>query len=134
MRGRRSNWRWVVVIGLSVLVWRWCRSSDPQVEAEWHVKLAPDADDAWVAKLHGVKVLDAEPLFVRSAALLAADRSAATARSGRAMPDLSSWQRVRVRGTRSAVRRTLSGLQRSPDVITAFEAPKAELPVVRAAG
>jgi len=125
MRRQRSKWWWIAAIGITALVWRWCRSSDERVEATLHVKLAPGA-----LPLDDATVLDSEPLFVRPATALAEDHALATRRSGQPMPDLSAWRRVRVRGARSAIDRALVRLRERADVMTAFEAPRPELPFV----
>ena len=46
------------------------------------------------------------------------------------MPDLAGWRRVRVRGPRAEIDRTLARLRARRDVLSVFEAPRAELPVV----
>ncbi len=130
MRRRRSKWWWIAAIGITALVWRWCRSSDERVEANLHVKLAPGAMQRWAPSLDDATVLDAAPLFVRPATALAEDHAMATIRSGQPMPDLSGWRRVRVRGARGAIDRALADLRARADVITAFEAPRPELPFV----
>ncbi len=96
-----------------------------------HVKLAPGAGESWSAGLGGVEVVDAQRLFARPASSLALDRAVAAASAGRSMPDLGAWRRLRVRGSRAAIDRALAGLRARHDVITAFEAPRAELPFVR---
>jgi Subtilase family len=130
MRRQRSKWWWVAAIGITALVWRWCRSSDAQVDAVFHVKLAPGATQQWAPPLDDATVLDAGPLFVRPATALAEDQAMATSRSGQPMPDLSGWRRVRVHGPRSAIDRALVRLRDDANVLTAFEAPRPELPFV----
>jgi len=127
MRRARSKWGWVAAVGIAALAWRWC-SSDEAIEATLHVKLVPGAMQQWAPALGDATLLDSEPLFVRPATALAEDRATASAGSGQPMPDLSAWRRVRVRGARSAVDRALVGLRARADVMTAFEAPKPELP------
>lgn len=95
------------------------------------MKLAPGAmPQQWVPPLDDATVLDAEPLFARPATALAEDRMTASARGGQPMPDLSRWRRVRVRGARGAIDRALVRLRERADVMTAFEAPRPELPFV----
>ncbi len=126
MRIRASKWWWVAVIGTSALLERSCHSTQeraPQQHADGaetvlHVKLAPGAS----------ALADSEPLFARPPSELAADRATAAAQSGEPMPDLSAWRRVTVHGDRSAVDRALADLQARADVISAFEAPRPELP------
>jgi hypothetical protein len=132
MRTRRSKWWWwIAAAAIIALAWRWCRSSDERVEAILHVKLAPAAmEHEWAPPLEDATVLDTEPLFSRPATALADDHVVATLRSGQPMPDLSAWRRVRVRGPRSAIDRALVRLRERADVMTAFEAPRPELPFV----
>lgn len=130
MRRQRSTWWWIAAIVIAALLWRWCRSSDQRIEATLHVKLAPGATRQWAPPLDDVTVLDTEPLFVRPETALAEDRVTATRRSGQPMPDLSGWRSVRVRGARSAIDRALALLRAREDVMTAFEAPRPELPFV----
>ena len=132
MRKRRSKWWWMAAILLAALVWRWCRSSDERVDAIFHVKLAPGASQQWAPAppLDDAEVLANEPLFTRPEAALAADRASASAQSGQPMPDLSGWRRVQVRGARSVIDRALERLRSSAGVLTAFEAPRPELPFV----
>jgi hypothetical protein len=111
-------------MGVGALVWRAsCGSCEERIETTLHVELAPGA-----APLDDPTVIENEPLFVRSADELAKDHEAAALRTGEPMPDLTAWRRVRVRGTRSAIDRELSDLRSRADVVTAFEAPRAELP------
>jgi hypothetical protein len=134
MRKRRSKWWWVVAVGVTALVWRWCHSSDEQVEAFLHVKLAPGATSAqWEPSVGDATLVGSEPLFVRSPAALADDHETAAARTGEPMPDLRAWRRVQVRGTRKAIERALDDLRARDDVATAFEAPRPELPFVPSA-
>jgi subtilisin family serine protease len=130
MRKQRSKWWWMVAIVITALVWRWCRSPEERIETTLHVKLAPAAIPRWSPSFDDATVLDSEPLFVRPATALAADRVTASARSGQPMPDMSAWRRVRVRGSRSAIDRELARLREREDVLTAFEAPRPELPFV----
>src|SRR4029077_14551507 len=90
------------------------------VETIIHVELAP-----------GATMADSEPLFVRSESELAKDHDMAAALSGEPMPALRAWRRVHVKGTRSTIDKELARLRDRSDVITAFEAPVAELPLVR---
>lgn len=129
-RKQRSKWWWVAAAVLFALVWRWCRSSDERIETTLHVKLAPGAAEPWAAPLDDAEVLATGPLFDRSEAALTADRATASAQSGRPMPDLRGWRSVRLRGERPAIDRTLARLRDQPAVLTAFEAPVAELPFV----
>ena len=129
-RKQRSKWWWVAAAVLTALVWRWCRSSDERIETTLHVKLAPGAAEPWAAPLDDAEVLVTGPLFDRPEAALTADRATASAQSGRPMPDLRGWRSVRLRGERPAIDRTLARLRDQPAVLTAFEAPVAELPFV----
>jgi serine protease len=129
-RRRQSKWWWVVALGMVALVWRWCRPSDERVDATLHLKLAADATGEWASDLEDATVIGFEPLFVRPAAALATDRMTASTLSGEPMPDLGAWRQVRVRGSQSAIERALARLRARPDVVTAFEAPRPELPFV----
>ncbi|MBS2011709.1 MAG: S8 family serine peptidase [Deltaproteobacteria bacterium] len=120
---------------MTALAWRWCASEEP-AEVVLHVELAEGAalassatSEAW-GEVAGVKVVDSGPLFTRPAAELARDHDAAVARAGHALPDLSAWRRVRLRGSRDALDRALDRIRRRSDVVTAFEAPRVELPFV----
>lgn len=128
MRKQRSKWWWVLAVGILALIWRCSRTSDERIETTLHVKLAPGTVEPWAPSLDEEPVLDAEPLFDRSPDALAADRATAASRSGEPMPDLSAWRRVRVRGDRNAIDHALDGLRARGDVLTAFEAPRPELP------
>jgi hypothetical protein len=119
MRRRRSKSWWIAAVAASALVWAWCRSGDESIETFIHVELAP-----------GATVESSEAMFVRAESALAADHDTAAARSGEPMPDLRAWRRVRVKGDRKAIDRELARLRAREDVITAFEAPHAELPFV----
>src|SRR4029079_11145404 len=92
-----------------------------------HVELAPGASGAW-ARVPGV--VGAVPLFSRSPAALAIDRLVASVHSGRPMPDLGRWRRVRLRGTHGEIERALARLAASPDVVEAFVPPVAELATI----
>jgi hypothetical protein len=59
MPRQRSKWWWIAALGMTALVWRWCRSSPEHVEATLHVKLAPGATPQWAPPLDDATVLDA---------------------------------------------------------------------------
>lgn len=131
MRRRRSKWWWIAAVVIIAIVWRWCRSSEERIETTLHVKLAPAAQQQeWASALEDATLLDSEPLFARPQVELAKDRGVASLRSGQPMPDLSTWRRVHVKGTRSAIDHAVERLGARADVITAFEAPRPELPFV----
>ena len=97
------------------------------VEVTAHVKLRDSASSGWT-RLRGVAAT--ERLFARSPVTLALERMAAAVRSGRAMPDLGRCRRVRLRGTREEIARTLAALEASRDVAVSFVPPVAELATV----
>ena len=88
MRKRRSKWWWVLALGVTALVWRWCRSSDEALDVMLHVKLARVTSEEWLSRLDDATVLDTEALFLREAAALRliADHLSAR-REGRADAD-----------------------------------------------
>lgn len=118
---------------LLLLAIRLCgRDRDAAVEeVVAHVELAPGAGSAW-ARVNGV--IGAAPLFSRSPAALALDRVAAAVRSGRPMPDLARWRRVRLRGTHAEIDRALAALAARPEVIEAFVPPVPELATLARTG
>ena len=128
MRKQRSKWWWGLAVVILVLVWRRCRPTGESIEATIHVKLAPGVAGQWAPSLDDATMLGEGPLFVRSADALAADQATASRRSGEPMPDLTAWRSVRVRGDRKAIDHALESLQARSDVLTAFEAPRPELP------
>ena len=96
----------------------------PTVEVEVHVKLAAGARaTAAGPALTGGAIVAERPLFERPAAALAADRALALATSGEAVPDLTAWRVVTVRGSRAAIARSVARLEARPDVARAFVAP-----------
>lgn len=103
----------------------------PIEETVAHIELAPGATGAWT-RIPGV--VGATPLFSRSPAALALDRMVAAVRSGRRMPDLARWRRVRLRGTHAEVERALAALAASPDLIEAFLPPVPELATLARTG
>src|SRR5687767_3479913 len=123
---RRSKLFWVAVVGAVAGTWHWCGSSDEPMEAELHVKLAPGASFTSVPALDHASVLDEGRLFTRSESALAKDREDCPS-----CPDLSTWRRVQIKGSRKAIEKAIATLNAREDVVTAFEAPKAELAVVR---
>jgi subtilisin family serine protease len=123
MRRRRLLIAAVLVL---VLV-RLCRDDEAAVEVIAHVKLRDGAGAAWTG-IDGVAA--AERLFARSPVALALERVAATVRSGREMPDLGRWRRVRLRGSRGEVARALATLEKHRDVAAAFVPPVPELATV----
>ncbi len=129
MRRRRSKWWWVAAAAAVGVVWRFCGSSDETIESTFHIKLAPNA--TWSGSVDHAAVLEDAHLFARSEAALAHDRAEAAAHEGQAMPDLTTWRRVRVRGTQKAIDRALASLRERSDVVTAFEAPHPEVPIIR---
>ena len=115
---------------LVLAVWRLCGGGGDEnavVEMTAHVKLREAAGTGWT-RLGGVA--GTERLFARPPVTLALERMAAAVRSGRAMPDLGRWQRVRLRGTREEIARALAALEASRDVAVAFVPPVAELATV----
>lgn len=137
MRKPRSKWKWLAALGLTALVWQRCSHEEPS-EVTIHFELAAGAAEPTIAD-SDVKVLESEPLFDRPAAELAQERAAAVARSGEALPDLGAWRSVRVRGDRKSIDKAVARLRERDDVVTAFEAPKVELPympssIVQASG
>lgn len=120
MRGTRGSktWWWVGAALLTALVWRGCGAcSGESVETTLHVKLAPGAAWASMSTLDDTTMLEEGHVFVRSEAML--------------ISDLSAWRRVRLRGTRSAIQHALATLRERKDVVSAFEVPRPELPVMR---
>jgi hypothetical protein len=101
------------------------RTEDETVELAVHVKLAPGA--VAPSSLDGVRLLGEEALFARPPVDLRRDRMSAAARTGRAMPDLGAWRRIRLRGTRGAIERTVARLSARPGVLAAFLPPRPEL-------
>jgi len=116
------------LLGAAILVLvaiRLCGRDEPEaLEVVAHVELAPGAGTAWM-RVTGV--VATAPLFSRSPAAQAIDRVVAAVQSGRPMPDLTRWRRVRLRGTRGQIDRALAALAASPDVIEAFVPPVPEL-------
>ena len=121
MRTRR---RLLIAAVLALAVVRLCGGDDEVVEVVAHVKLRADAGDDWT-RLGGVA--GSERLFARSPLALALERIAASIRSGRPMPDLGRWRKVRLRGSRAAVARALAALERSREIESALVPPVAEL-------
>ena len=109
---------------------RLCGGEDGEasVDVVAHVKLADGAGSTWLKKAG--RVAGVEPLFARPALALALERVTAAVRSGREMPDLGRWRRVRLRGSRGEVDRALAALSRRPEVVSAFVPPVAELATV----
>lgn len=143
MRKPRSKWKWIAALGFTALAWRHCAAEEP-TEVTLHVELGSGARGAaaqWEPAFgdDDVKVVESAPLFDRSEGELAQDRAMAVARSGEPMPDLGAWRSVRVRGDRRSIDKALLRLRERADVVTAFEAPKPELPympssMIRASG
>ena len=105
----------------------WCRGTPPRTALlVVHVKLAPGVH---AAALTG-HVADDQPLFERSPLAIAADRGLATIASGQGLPDLNAWRRLTLRGSARATAGALARLQARPDVVTAFVAPRIEVPAV----
>ena len=104
-----------------------CRKDEAAVEVIAHVKLMDGAGADW-ARVAGVA--GNERLFSRSPVALGLERVVAAVRSGREMPDLGRWRRVRLRGTRAQVAAALAALARRPEVATAFVPPVPELATV----
>lgn len=128
--GKRSArwWPWIVGIAtVAALVGRCSRSKDDATETTIHVKLAPGVSAEWASGLENVDVLEDSFLFDRSVAELSHDRAEAES-DGEAMPDLHAWHRLRVKT--KDLEKTLDALRARENVVTAFEAPKAELPVM----
>lgn len=138
MRKKGSKWKWVAALGVTALAWRWCAHGTPEehppTEVTIHVELAQGVTTAkWQPPSDDLKIVDNEPLFTRSTSALEHDRAEAAAMSGEPMPDLSAWRRVTVRGSRKAIEKALARLRDQSDVVTAFEAPQAELPYMPSA-
>jgi hypothetical protein len=142
MRRRRSKWWWVAAAGVSALLLRWgcsaCSSSE-RIETTIHVKLATGvtASSAKLDKLDvdgDAKVIEQTDVFMRSEAMLQNDRAQAAALSHEAMPDLTAWKSLRIKGTKQEIERAVAKLRERKDVESAFEVPKAELPYVREEG
>ncbi len=123
MTGRRL---WLAAVGIALGLW-WCRgTSAPSVELVVHVKLAPGVHAASFTAV----AVDDQPLFERSPIAIAADRGLATIASGQGLPDLNAWRRLTLRGSARATAAALARLQARPDVVTAFVAPRIEVPAV----
>src|SRR5688500_156359 len=105
----RKRHLWWAAAGLAIAYWTCNRGGAERIEVAVHLKLAPGAGDRGDDRL-GVDVAAIEPLFARSAGLLAIDRAQAAARSGRAAPDLSAWRRIELRGSRAAIDRAIARL------------------------
>src|SRR6188508_991795 len=131
MRRRRLLIAALLVLALVRVCGGGDREDDEVVDVVAHVKLMDRAGSGWtrLAAVAGV-----EPLFARPAVALALDRVTAAVRSGRDMPDLGRWRRVRLRGSRGQVDRALAALARRPEVVSAFVPPVAELATVARLG
>jgi subtilisin family serine protease len=123
------RWRLLGAAVLVLVVVRLCGRGDrrPIHEVVAHVELAAGASGSWL-RVPGV--VGAAPLFSRSPAALAIDRLVAAVRSGRSMPDLSRWRRVRLRGTDDQIERALAALAARRDVVEAFVPPVPELATI----
>lgn len=117
-RKRSKAWWWIGALLVTAMMWRGCGAcSGETIETTLHVKLRPGAGAAAISSLDGATVMDEAHLFTRPEAM--------------SNSELSAWRRVHVRGTRKAIDKAIESLQEQKDVLTAFEAPHAELPVVR---
>lgn len=124
----------VAVIAAAVGLWWWGRSGPTATTATVHVKLAPGVHAlATGAALAGVTV-DDRPLFSRGPVALTAARGLALAHApatGPAVPDLTAWRRLTVRGSKRAIAAAVARLEARPDVEAAFIAPRPELAAIR---